>query len=103
MAQQSGEFFAETAKDNKEHLAMRSLWFQSAAEVWNRFGKGVFPQLEDGNSMSSDVVDGAPWCNSHRIKKCCVLLSCKVASNAHGKFRSSQFWKSWDLPSEIVR
>ncbi|CAL1167639.1 unnamed protein product [Cladocopium goreaui] len=37
----SGNFYAETAKERKEHLAMRSLWFQSANEVWNKFGKGV--------------------------------------------------------------
>ena len=37
----TGNFYAETAKQNKEHLAMRSLWFQSANHVWQKFAKGV--------------------------------------------------------------
>jgi len=37
----TGNFYAETAKMNKEHLAMRSLWFQSANYVWQRDAKGV--------------------------------------------------------------
>ena len=37
----TGNFYTETAKDNKEHLAMRSLWFRSANYAWNKYAKGL--------------------------------------------------------------
>ncbi|CAK8994270.1 unnamed protein product [Durusdinium trenchii] len=36
-----GNFYAENAKDNKEHLAMRALWFKSANVVWERYQRGI--------------------------------------------------------------
>jgi len=37
----TGNFYTETAKDNKEHLAMRSLWFRSANYAWKKYAKGL--------------------------------------------------------------
>ena len=36
-----GNVYAENAKDNKEHLAMRALWFKSANVVWERYQRGI--------------------------------------------------------------
>lgn len=35
-ANSSGNFYVEEAKERKEHLAMRALWFKSANIVWDR-------------------------------------------------------------------
>ncbi|CAJ1367162.1 unnamed protein product, partial [Effrenium voratum] len=36
-----GNWYAEIAKSNKEHLAMRALWFKSVGLLWEKHHKGI--------------------------------------------------------------
>ncbi|CAE7267351.1 unnamed protein product [Symbiodinium necroappetens] len=37
-----GNYYTEMAKANKSHLAMRSLWFGSIGQLWDRFKIGMY-------------------------------------------------------------